>query len=1393
MHSIASLLLACCSLLATSTLHAQLIDSFDDADFTANPAWVGATENFVVSAEGVLLLNDVAPILTQSALTTALNLSNLNDIEWRFKVSQNFAGSDNNHSRIYLASSNNTLNYTGNATANTQGYYLKLGEAGSADVIKLYLDNGSTTALLASGTSLIASAFDLALKVTRDESGLWSVYADPAGGTNYTLECIVTDNNYTTANFFGLVCTYTSSNTDAFAFDDIYVGSVLFDTAPPTILQAVASNATTLQVTFNEPLDPLSLVSNTQFSITGGINPINAVIDSENPALVVLTFASAFAANTTLTLSATGLADTSGNEQSNATSDFVWSVATPVAYRDVVFNEVLADPTPVVGMPETEFIELYNRTDAAINLNGWVLTNTTTDKVLTPYLLPANEYVVLCNSTDAGNFSNALGIASFTALTNGGDSLTLKDSNGNIVDILEYSINWFDTSIKSEGGWSLEQINPDYPCGNNTGNWQESIAAAGGTPGLVNSVLDTSPDTTAPTIVQVFAPNASTIAIVFSEVIDTTSWSMSNVPMTPFNQILTTYWSADGLTLFCIAQSALENQTEYSFGINPIFDCFGNQLTPAPISILLGSSPGIGDLRINEIYADPDDSSSLPNAEWMEVRNTTDSFIQIEGTMLNGQALSGAPLAPQGFLIVTDESATTAFLGYTGRVVYLSSFPALTNSGMELSITNADGDQLDQVTYDITWYNDATKDDGGWSLELINATLPCSGPDNWSASISAAQGTPGASNSVASSAPDTQAPFIESITPIDAFHFTVTFSEIMEESSWSGISLDLLPFNSILSAQWNGAINALECETQFALNNEVEYSFILLGLTDCSGNALAETPYTFVLGVVPSAGSLLITEIMCDPSPSQGLPDAEYIELLNVSDQQLNLYGLTINGGFVDGSYILGPNETLLVTDIENELAFLFYEVPKLYVSSFDDLTNSGAKIEILDIAENVIHEVSYRLDWYNDPDKDDGGWSLEMINPNDPCSNQDNWRASMASNGGTPGTTNSVNDTEPDTTAPQLFMVYVPSDSQFILDFDEPIDASSLATSTITVNGGSPQNIDASIVSNDITMIQINTSQMEPGMIYTFELNGITDCWGNETNTIIGQYAAAQEAAPGDLIINEILYDPYEDGSKFIEIYNRSNKNIGLRNWQLNDLSGGDVSSPNTITTQGVLLFPGAYLVLTERASGITRYYSAARSTRLFEIDDLPDYTSEDMVLLLMPDSTISDQVAYNSDYHYPLLDDTKGISLERVDAERPSNDPTNWHSAASSVQFATPGYLNSQASAYEATELTFGVNPETFSPDNDGYNDQVDFSYQFESEGYTGSISIYDTEGRLIRSLMQNSLLGRTGSISWDGVNDDRQKAAIGIYIVYFEAFNTSGVTKTHKTTCVLAHPLN
>jgi hypothetical protein len=169
-----------------------------------------------------------------------------------------------------------------------------------------------------------------------------------------------------------------------------------------------------------------------------------------------------------------------------------------------------------------------------------------------------------------------------------------------------------------------------------------------------------------------------------------------------------------------------------------------------------------------------------------------------------------------------------------------------------------------------------------------------------------------------------------------------------------------------------------------------------------------------------------------------------------------------------------------------------------------------------------------------------------------------------------------------------------------------------------------------------------------------------------------------------------------------------------------------------------------------------------------------------------------VIDHLVYYENMHFALLNSTKGVSLERIDFNRPTNDRTNWHSAAKDVGYATPAYKNSQYLDAGETESPIAITPELFSPDEDGYNDVVNINYHFDQPGFVANITIYDSKGRLVKYLVRNELLGTSGTFSWDGISEEKEKARIGIYIVFVEVFDLSGNVKKYKKTCVVAGKL-
>jgi hypothetical protein len=537
-----------------------------------------------------------------------------------------------------------------------------------------------------------------------------------------------------------------------------------------------------------------------------------------------------------------------------------------------------------------------------------------------------------------------------------------------------------------------------------------------------------------------------------------------------------------------------------------------------------------------------------------------------------------------------------------------------------------------------------------------------------------------------------------------------------------------------------------------------------------------------------------VNEIMADGSDGTqtAVPSVDFIEIFNRTNHLIDLTQLHINNGFFDEQVLLQPASFLIITDTDSD-PDQFMDYPNvLYMNDFPLLTESGTAIHLI-YAGDTLETIEYSKAYYNDASKESGGWSMERVNPNDPCNSYDNWHACTLAQGSTAGNSNSVLDYSADVTAPHLLYVLSEPANAITLVFSEPLSDVTIDSIVCNVNGVNMANPNCIITGKENNELVLHYGAMASNAIYSFTLEGVSDCWGNAATNLEGRFASPRTPIPGDIIVNEILYDPFDGGRDFIEIYNASAQVVSLDSCAIADASSGEMNTPDFITDRNLLLMPGEFLVLTRDGRSLPQLYTNTNMNAVWKVETMADFSSDDVVYLLLPSGEISDVVAYNADLHFSLLNSTNGVSLERIDYNRPSDDATNWHSAAESAGFATPGIVNSQAILSVVSTTEISVNPEIFSPDNDGYRDVVTFSIQLEEPSYVGNLYLYDSEGRPVRYLMKNMLLGNDAQISWDGIADDGTKAPIGIYVVMFEAFNTQGNVVKAKTSCVLAHPLD
>lgn len=708
-----------------SAAFGQFEESFTDGEFTSTPAWFGDRPSFTVSNNRLQLKSPEAQTIAQLWTNSMSALP----ARWEFSVELEFNTSSSNYAKVYLISDQDGL------TGSLHGYFVKLGDT---DEVSLYRQDGSTVTRVIDGLDnrINQPIIRARIQITRSDDGLWQLFTDAGLTGTFVKEGEAIDLKYTTSRVFGLVCTFTPTRADKFFFDDFVVlREKIPDRSPPAIVALQAIRESDIQITFTERLDSTSLLKE-NFMVPGMPIQKVSILDSGKS---ILLHVDHMTSGELYEVRTGPLTDLSGNSSEPVIASVRYYRPVSTYFKDVVITEIMADPTPRVGLPEKEYVELLNRRDAVLLLTGWTLTDGTSTVTLPEFYLAPHSYLVLGDN--------------IPTLNNAGDSLWLRNEKGVVIDSLGYEPSWYRDEDKSAGGWSLELIDFDNICSVED-NWAASIDASGGTPGKPNSVLESRPDLTPPICEQVILHGDHEARIVFNETIDLPLIRFLFV--NPYREIDTLYFVDSRRRTLLIHVTEKFNKGElYDLTLDGLLDCAGNKMERTAVNFAWPEFAQPGELLLSEVLFDPFPGGS----DFIEVFNTTQKFLttdnlrignQADGSLMNAKQVSPVLIEPLNYAVFTADplSLMRLYPGAKRSRIHKTILPPLPDEEGTMALASAEGVIIDRGSYEAAWHSKFIQDKEGVSLERVSWAMPADVAQNWMSSASAGGfATPGYENS----------------------------------------------------------------------------------------------------------------------------------------------------------------------------------------------------------------------------------------------------------------------------------------------------------------------------------------------------------------------------------------------------------------------------------------------------------------------------------------------------------------------------------------------------------------------------------------------------------------------------------------------------------------------
>jgi hypothetical protein len=549
---------------------------------------------------------------------------------------------------------------------------------------------------------------------------------------------------------------------------------------------------------------------------------------------------------------------------------------------------------------------------------------------------------------------------------------------------------------------------------------------------------------------------------------------------------------------------------------------------------------------------------------------------------------------------------------------------------------------------------------------------------------------------------------------------------------------------------------------------EGTYTLTLRSAFSLLGDSISSITIAILKEPTYYIGQIRITEFMSDPSPSFGLPEVEWLELKNISAMSIDLAHISISDPTSKAMLphlIFKPDSVVVICAPNGCIDMPLRNC--IEVASFPNLNNSSDSLFVWANDSLLIDFVAYTLvDLPNDY-RANGGYSIIRTNMPADCGFSRKLDFSTELIGGSPGVAGSI-----------------PYDNGYIMS------ASVFRQNEITINCDALLDVDLSNIHSPILIDHILKQEnktstaytitlmenIEEGTMFCMQIDSMRTCRNQKQEMkIMFDVVYPKSISSMDIYINEVLYNPKVGGVDFIEMYNKTDKYIQLKNTHIFNQSNGKSKQHISISNDCVIK-PYMYLVLTSDTATLKQHYPNTIVGNCLQLKNFVTLDDAGGVLHFVDAiSDTLDVVYYGDAYHNPLLRNKEGVSLEKINPDLNSFSPHNWTSSAVNC---TPGYENSQFfTSTVGTQKVFYCDPCHVTTNSNGVTDFVLMYLNEMQPGFLASIRIYTLTGEKVVDISINQIVGAENSFKWNGQKQNGSLLEDGIYLAVAEWWTSDG----------------